>query len=323
MKVVITDYEYDNIDNEKKIIAEAGFDLYAYQCNSEDELIEKCRDADGVIVQYCEITARVIDAMEHCRIIIKYGIGVNNIDSAAATRKGIYVCNVPDYGVDEVSNHAITMIMMLSKKMIRITNSLRAGTWGYQCVEPLYRFRNKTLGLVGFGRIPRMVAEKMKNFGLEIVAYDPYVPEKAAQDLGVKLVDFDTLVKMSDYISVHCPLTDDTTHLFNRGVFQKMKNTACIVNTARGPIVDQEDLIEALKNGEIAGAGLDVYEKEPITKDNPLLQMDNVICTPHCAWYSEDAIVAVQSGAAKEVVNVLQGNMPWHAVNMTALKNQN
>lgn len=321
MKVIITDYEYENVEKEKKIVEEAGFSFCAYQCKSEEDLIQACKDADAVIVQYSEITKTVIQAMEHCQVIIKYGIGVNNIDTEAASEKEIYVCNVPDYGVDEVSNHAVTMIMALSKKLIQIDRSLKNGVWGYQPIEPLYRMAGKTLGLVGIGRIPSSVAKKMKGFDLRILAYDPFVSQEEGRKRGVEMTDFETLVKESDYISIHCPLTEDTTHLFNEAVFKKMKNTAVLVNTARGAIIDEEALIQALQVGEIAGAGLDVFEKEPIEKDNPLLHMNQVICTPHCAWYTLEAIDAVQSKAALEAVNVLQGNAPWNAVNRKKVEN--
>ena len=318
MKVVITDYEYDNVEKERKIVEEAGFSFCAYQCGSEDELIRACREADAVIVQYSEMTERVIRAMEHCQMIVKYGIGVNNIDTEAASEKGIYVCNVPDYGVDEVSNHAIAMILALSKKLIRIDRSLKNGIWGYQPIEPLYRMAGKTLGLVGLGRIPSAVARKMSGFDLRILAYDPFVSRDEGRRRGAEMTDFETLVRESDYISIHCPLTEETKHLFREDVFKKIKNTAILVNTARGPIVDEKALAEALRRGEIAGAGLDVFEQEPAEKGNPLLQMEQVICSPHCAWYSLEAVDAVQSKAALEAVNVLQGNSPWNAVNRKA-----
>ncbi len=318
-KVVITDYEYADVEKERQIIAGAGFRLEALQCKNEQEVIDACRDADAVIVQYCMISRKVIEAMEHCRMVIKYGIGVNNIDSEAATEKGIYVCNVPDYGVDEVSNHAITLLMALSKKLPVIMQAMRRGAWGYESIVPLRRMQGLTLGLVGLGRIPKLVAKKMSNFGLKILAFDPYMSMDEAERLGVRLADFHTLCRESDYISIHCPLTEDTRHIFNKETFREMKPTALLVNTARGPVICEQDLIKALKQGEIAGAGLDVYEDEPLDKNSELLKMEQVICTPHCAWYTEDAVSAVQSKAAEEVVNVLSGNEPWNAVNRKAL----
>lgn len=320
MKVVITDYEYQDVEKERKILKAAGIVLDECQCRTEQALIDACREADGVIVQYCAITERVIRAMERCRVIIKYGIGVNNIDVDAASAKGIYVCNVPDYGVDEVSNHAIAMMLALSRGLKSLNESLTSGAWGYAPVVPLHRMAGSTLGLVGLGRIPSLVAKKMAGFGLRILAYDPFARPEAARELGVELVEFDTLVAESDYISIHCPLTPRTQGLFGPETFRRMKSTAILVNTARGPVIQQQALEEALRTGELAGAGLDVYEQEPLPKDSPLLHMSNVICTPHCAWYTEEAVTAVQEKAAQEAANVLTGHAPWHAVNAAAVK---
>lgn len=320
MKVVITDYEYQDVEKERKILEAAGIVLDACQCRTEQALIDACREADGVIVQYCAITERVIRAMERCRVIIKYGIGVNNIDVDAASAKGIYVCNVPDYGVDEVSNHAIAMMLALSRGLKSLNESLTSGAWGYAPVVPLHRMAGSTLGLVGLGRIPSLVAKKMAGFGLRILAYDPFARSEAARELGVELVEFDTLVAESDYISIHCPLTPLTQGLFGPETFRRMKPTAILVNTARGPVIQQQALEEALRTGELAGAGLDVYEQEPLPKDSPLLHMSNVICTPHCAWYTQEAVTAVQEKAAQEAANVLTGHAPWHAVNAAAVK---
>lgn len=320
MKVVISDFEYTNVDQETKIITEFGAELQACHSKTEEEIIAAVKDADAVIVQYANITKNIINHMQRCKMIIKYGIGVNNIDSEAATAKGIYVCNVPDYGVDEVSNHAIALLMALAKKLPVITKALRGGDWGYTSTVPLFRMAGSTLGLVGLGRIPSMVAQKMSGFGMRILAFDPYMSPETAKKRGVELVDFETLCRESDFISIHCPLTDSTTHIFNEKAFENIKKTAYIINTARGPVIEEKALIEALKSGKIAGAGLDVYENEPISQDNELLKMDNVIATPHCAWYSEAAIFTLQRKVAEEVVNVLKGNRPYNCTNQAVLK---
>lgn len=315
MKVVITDCQYPEVDTERRIITGAGHTLETFQVKNEAELVAATRDADAIIVQYAAMTHAVIEQLENCKIIIKYGIGVNNIDCTAATEHGVYVCNVPDYGTDEVSNHAIALLFALCKKLPQLTKQLEAGEWSYAPAVPLYRMDGATLGLVGFGRIPQLVAKKMVGFGLNIIANDPYISEEAAQAFGVTLVDFDTLCTQSDYISVHCPLTEQTTRLFNAEAFKKMKPTAFLINTARGGILDEQALIKALNSREIAGAGLDVFEQEPPNKDNPLLVMQNVVATPHTAWYSEQAIEALQKKVAEEVVNVLAGNRPWNLCN--------
>ena len=320
MKVVITDYQYEHISQEKSIIEGAGHTLVAYQLKNATELIPLLRDADAVITQYAEINDAVISNMESCRIIIKYGIGVNNIDAVAAAKKGIYVCNVPDYGVEEVANHAVTMLLMLAKKMPILTEAFRNGDWGYSSVVPLQRFAGSTIGLMGFGRIPQLVAKKLGGFDVRLIACDPFISKSACEKLGVKPVSFDELIKQSDYISIHCPLIPETEGMFNADVFKRMKVSSCIINTARGPVIDQEALIMALQQGEIRGAALDVFESEPLGMDSPLLHMDQVIATPHCAWYSEESIATLQRKVAEEVVNVLNGNEPWNCTNRGLLK---
>lgn len=317
-KVVITDYQYETIESERRIIEGAGYQLCAYQIKDAEQLIPVCRDADAIITQYSDISASLIQQLEHCEMIIKYGIGVNNIDVEAATKKGIYVCNVPDYGVEEVSDHAVAMMLCLAKKLPVLTKALKAGDWGYGSVIPLQRICGSVVGLLGFGRIPQLVAQKMRGFGIKINAYDPYVEKETAEKAGVSLVDLDTILTESDFISVHMPLTEETKGMINRECFEKMKPTAVLVNTARGGVIDETALIEALQNGKIAGAAVDVYETEPVSSENPLLHMDQVIATPHCAWYSETAITTLQRKTAEEVVNVLQGNPPYHCVNRDA-----
>ena len=314
-KVVITDYQYKDIDTERRIIEDAGFELEDYQIKNDEQLISICQDADAIVTQYSDISKKLIEHLEHCEMIIKYGIGVNNIDVEAADKKGIYVCNVPDYGVEEVSDHAVTMILSLGKKLPILTKALKNGEWGYDSIVPLKRISESTVGLVGFGRIPQLVAKKMKGFGCRILAYDPYTEPQAMEEAGVIRADLETILKESDYLSVHVPLTKDTKGMINHKSFQMMKPTAVIDNTARGGVVDESALISALKSGRIAGAGVDVYETEPVDSNNPLLYMDNVIATPHCAWYSETAIHTLQQKVAEEVVNVLKGNHPVHCVN--------
>lgn len=315
MKVLITDYEYVNIEQEEALVAKLGAELIDLNKRQDLTLQQAVKDADAIIVQYANITREVIAEMTCCKMIIKYGIGVNNIDQVAASEKGIYVCNVPDYGVDEVSNHAIAMIMSLQRKLPLISRILSEGRWSYEPLIPIKRLEGSTLGLLGFGRIPQLLAQKMGNFGMRILTYDPFIGADIAQDLGVQLVDFATLIRESDILSLHCALNDNTKHLINAGVLQQMKPNAIIVNTARGPVIDEQALVEALENGTIAAAGLDTFEQEPIAKDNKLLFMNNVICTPHSAWYSEEAIRAVQRKAAEEVVNILAGNKPFNALN--------
>lgn len=314
-KIVITDYWYESLEMEKKVIEESEFELHDYQCKDETTLIEITRDADVVICQFAPITRRVIEKMENCKAIIRYAIGVDNIDVQAATEKGIYVCNVPDYGVDEVSNHAIALLLSLIRKINLISNSVKNGSWDYSIAKPMYRTKGRTLGLIGLGRIPSLIVKKIAGFEMRLICYDPNVKEETANKMGVKLVDLDTLIKESDYISVNCPLNEQTKHMIDANAFNMMKETAIIINTARGGVICEKDLIDALQKGKIAAAGIDVAEKEPIDTDNPLLKMDNVIVTPHFAWYSEEAVESLQRMVAQEAVRILNGEMPKNPVN--------
>lgn len=315
-KVVISDYYYEDLEMERGVLAQIPeVELLDYHCKTEEEVIEKAGDADILIVQFAPITRKVIAHLKKCRLIVRYAIGVDNIDVAAATEQGIYVANVPDYSLDEVSNHAVALLMASIKKLPALARHVKEGKWDYSLVKPLYRMDGKTLGLVGFGRIPALVAEKLSGFHLRIVAYDPYVDSEVARRVGVELVDLDTLLTESDYISVHCPLTESTRGMFDKTAFQKMKKTAFFINTARGGVVCEEDLIKALEAGELAGAALDVCEQEPIAPGNPLLHMDNVIVTPHVAWYSEEAVKSLQKKVAEEAARVLRGEKPLHPVN--------
>lgn len=316
LKVVITDYQYPDIDQERDIITEAGFDLMDYQVKAEDDVIPVVRDADAIITQYSIISRKVINQLNHCKMIIKYGIGVNNIDCAAAAERGIFVCNVPDYGIDEVSNHVSALILSLARKLPIITKALKNGEWGYDTAVPVFRLAGSTLGLIGLGRISTLVAKKMSGFSMNILAYDPCISINAAKKAGVTLVSFEELCKRSDFISIHCPLTKSTMHMIDKKAFSNMKKTAYLINAARGSVVCEEDLIEALELGKIAGAGIDVFEEEPVNSCNKLLYMDNVIATPHFAWYSEQAIRNLQKKVAEEVVNVLHGNLPFNSVMM-------
>ena len=315
-KIVITDYQYETIEPQREVVrAFPEAELIDLQCRTEEDVIRLAGDADILLNQYAPMNARVIGALKHCKAIIRYGIGVDTVDIDAATKHGIYVCNVPDYGVDETSNQTIAMILAMARKLPIIHADVRRGGWGLSSGKPMYRFAGSTIGFVGLGRIASAVVEKLRPFGLKMIAYDPYIAADKAEAMGVKLVDFDTLLKTSDYVTIHCPATAENRHMFNAEAFSLMKPTAYLINCARGSIVDTQALIEALQTGKIAGAALDVIEKEPIEKDNPLLAMDNVIIVSHFGGYSEEAIVSLQTKAAQEAVNILSGNKPFNAVN--------
>jgi D-3-phosphoglycerate dehydrogenase len=318
-KVVITESYHPTLDNELDELKEIDAELILKQCKTEDEVIEATRDADGVMVQHAKITRKVIQQLEKCQIIARYGVGYDNVDVKAATEKGIMVSNVPDYCVDEVSSHAIALLMTLSRKIVLLNNSVKTGKWTYLVAEPVYQLTGKTLGIVGLGRIGTAAAKKGLGLGLKVNVYDPYVSKS---ELDVKFVSLSTLLGTSDFVSLHCPLTDETYHIFSREEFKKMKNSAFLINTARGPVIDEKALYDALKNGQIAGAAVDVTEPEPPSPDNPLLALDNYIITPHTAWYSEESQVQLQRETTRAVVAVLKGGKPRSLVNPEALMNR-
>ncbi|CAM4300242.1 C-terminal binding protein [Paenibacillus tarimensis] len=315
LKVVVTDYEYENLEPEREVFEPLGIELIPAQCHTEREVIEAAKDAHGLISQYAPITRNVIENLPHCKVISRYGIGVDTIDVKAASDRGIIVGNVPDYCIDEVSDHALALLLTGARKIIPLHQAIQKGKWDYKIGVPIYRLRGLVLGLVGFGRIPQQVARKAQAFGLRVIAYDPFIPGGVAESFEVKLVQLDELCAQSDFISVHAPLLASTRGMIGEEQFRRMKKGAIIVNTARGPIIQEEALIRALQERTISGACLDVVEQEPIDESNPLLSMDNVILTPHISWYSEESQNELKRKTAQNVARVLIGERPDYIVN--------
>jgi len=252
--------------------------------------------------------------LKRCRVIGRFGLGVDNIDIKAAAELGIAVTYVPDYCMQEVSDHAMALLLSLVRKVPLSNKLVQSGRWEVSPVVPIHRLTGRVLGLVGFGNIPRMLAPKAKAFGLRVVTHDPYVSQEALAAAGVEGVGFDELLAMSDFVSIHAPLMPATRGLFNRDVFRKMKKGAMLINTARGPLVDEEALIAALDSGQLGGAALDVVTTEPLPKDSKLLGRDNVILTPHTAFYSVEALNELQTKCATDVARVLSGEPPVYPV---------
>ena len=315
-KVVVTDYEFATLAPEKEVLDKVGVEFVAVQCRTEEEVIEAAKDADGIINQYAPITRKVIENLNNCKVISRYGVGVNTIDVDAATEHGIIVGNVTDYCMDEVSDHAFALIMACARKVVLLNDAVKNGNWDYKVSVPIYRLRGRVLGLIGLGRIPQSLAAKAQAFGIKVVAFDPFVPAHVAEGLNVELLDLNELCAQADFISVHAPLIDSTKGMIGEEQFNVMKKEAFIVNTARGPVIDEKALITALQEGKIAGAGLDVLEEEPIQADNPLLKMDNVILNPHVAWYSEEAELELKRKTAGNVADVLSGFYPTYLFNV-------
>ena len=305
------------IKEESEELAKVNAELVRADCATESEIIEAAKDADAIITAFAQITRRVMEMLPKCKVIVRYGIGFDTIDIDAATDNGILVVNIPDFCLEEVSNHAITLLLVCAKKLVLLNNYTKQGRWAEakQAQAPMGSIYGQTLGLVGCGSIGRMTARKAQCFSLKVLGYDPYVDKSLAKEHGITLVSLPELLKESDFISVHTPLNKETWHLVGEKEFKQMKPTAYFINTSRGPVVDEPALIKALQEKWIAGAGLDVFEKEPVDPDNPLLKMDNVVVTPHSAGYSDAAFKRLRTRVGQEAARVLSGQWPKAVVN--------
>jgi D-3-phosphoglycerate dehydrogenase len=316
--VAVADSVFPNLDLARAVVSRAGAELRLASQPTPEGIVAAAKEADALLVTYAKINADMIREMKKCKIISRFGIGVDNVDIEAATRQGIVVTKVPDYCIDEVSDHAMALLLSLVRKIPFSSARAHAGRWEMPAVTPIHRLRGTVLGLVGFGRIPQLVAPKAKAFGMRVMAYDPYVPLNVMEQAGVGRLEFAELLKISDYISIHSPLVPETHHLFSDEVFRQMKPGALIVNTSRGPVVDEAALARALDAKQLAGAALDVLEQEP-PMNSPLFGRDNVILTPHTSFYSVESLEELQTKAAEEVVRVLSGQPPRNPVNPEAL----
>jgi len=315
-QVMITDCDHGSIEEEKEELGRIGTELILAQIRKEEDLIRVCKEADGLINQYAILNRNVLDHLTKCKVVARYGVGVDSIDLKAATDLGIIVANVPDYCIDEVASHAVAMLLTLIRKTVFFDRKVKSSQWDFRQGPPIHRIQGKTLGLIGCGKIGFEVAKRMSAFGVKVITFDPYL-EKVSE--GIELEDFDTVLKESDFISIHCPLNDSTRHLIGDEALKKMEKKPMIINTSRGPIVDEKALIQALEQGLISGAGLDVLEKEPPDDQNSLLKMENVILSPHVGFYSEESISELKRRTAKNVADVLRGKRPGSVVNREVL----
>lgn len=314
LKVVITDHAYMNFENDMKEFEAYGAELVIAQCTSADELIEISHDADILMNSDLPITRKVIEAMPNLKLITRYGIGVDHIDVEAATEHEIYVTNVPNYCQVDVADHALALILSLSQKVVQLNEKVKQGRWDFSDGAPLHRLQTQTVGLISYGGIARILSKKLQAIGFTVIAYDPYL-ENVRDILDVELVSLEALMKRSDVISVHAPLVKETYHLIDQEMFALAKPHAILINAGRGAVVNEADLIEALENGVIAAAGLDVLEVEPIEKNHPFLTMEQVVLTPHFAFYSEQAMNELQEKTKLNVIAMLEGRKPHYIVN--------
>ncbi|MEK7220161.1 MAG: C-terminal binding protein [candidate division NC10 bacterium] len=318
---VSTDHHRFPIGVERDILAQVGCTLVPAICKSEEEIIAACRDAHAILNSSAKISRRVIQELKEALVICRYGIGVDTVDIPAATEQGIIVANVPDFCFDQVADTAMSLILSVPRKVTYLSTLIRQGVYNREVAEPIHNFRGATLGLVAFGNIPRNLIRKAIPFGFRVLASDPYLTPESVREYPVTLVDLDTLLRESDIVSVHTPLTDETRHMFDEAAFRKMKPSAYFMNLGRGPVHDQKALTRALKEGWIAGAGLDVLEKEPPDPGDPILTLDNVVFTPHYASYTEEAYHELRVKTAENAAAVLRGEFPKYLYNPEVREN--
>ena len=312
--IAVTDSPFPSLDPAKAALARVDPELRMAQSASAEDILAVARDADAILVTYAKLPGELLRQLTRCRAIGRFGLGVDNIDIPAAAALGISVTYVPDYCMQEVSDHAMALLLATARKVPLSNKLVQSGRWEVPPIVPIHRLSGRVLGLVGFGNIPRALAPKARAFGLRVVTHDPYVSPDVLSAAAVDGVSFDRLLEMSDFVSIHAPLMPSTRGLFNADVFHKMKKGAVLINTARGPLVDEAALIAALDTGQLGGAALDVVTTEPLTKDSKLLGRDNVILTPHTAFYSVEALEELQTKCAADVARVLSGEQPVYPV---------
>lgn len=319
-RIVYTDHTFDELDVERELLATVDAEVIDGE-QRDVPLPELVKGADAILVMFETVDADLMDEMPECQIISRTGIGLDNIDIDAATERDIIVTNVPDYCIEEVSDHAMAMMLALSRKVVDYTNQVANGGWDVSEGRSIHRLSDQTLGLIGFGNIARRVCQKATSFGLDVLAYDPYLSDEEIQDLGAEpTAALDDMLSKSDIVSVHSPLTQETEGLVSSDELEVMQESAYLINVARGGIVDEDALVRALDAEGIAGAGLDVLVEEPPSADHPLRDHDRVILTPHAAWYSAESVKELREKATTNVIDVLKGDTPSYPVNLDKIE---
>ena len=314
-KVVVSDNRHGDYSIESGILEKCGARVVVENCMTEEDMMEKCKDADGILLDIAPMSGKVVDALEKCKIVSRYGVGYDNVDVEACTKKRIYVSNVPDYCEEDVSDLALAHLLACARGVAAKDRQIREGGWNLGR-ENIFRIKGKTLALLGFGRISRCLFRKVSCMGLkEILVYDPYLSRELIESTGAKKVSFETALKQADYISLHMPLTPETKGIIDKKAFSIMKKTAILINTSRGPLIDEEALIDALENKKIACAGLDTHNTEPLPADSPLKRLDNCVLTDHTGYNTQEAIIDLKTKAACNIKNVLEGREPEYWIN--------
>lgn len=313
-ELVVTDYDFPDLSIEEDVLAGTDVELRGEQARTPEEVIEAAAGADGLLVQYADISADVFEAIPELEAVGRYGIGVDSVDLDAATAHGVQVLNVPDYCLEEVPTHALSLLLTCVRKISMYDAKIKDGTWDWTVGKPIPRITGSTLGLVGFGKLPQRLIELVAGFDLDVLIYDPYVDAEDIEAKGAEKVTFDELLDRSRYVSVHAPLTDETRNMFDDDAFESMREDAILVNTARGGLIDIEALNRAIRAGDIAGAGLDVLPEEPPDPDS-VIDYDSIVYTPHVAWYSESSIETLRRTVTEDVLRVVRGESPKNPVN--------
>jgi len=319
MRIVVTECDHDAFDAEYAVVRGSGAEFVIAQSRNSDELVANAAGAAGILVQYASITAEVMDALPDLRVVGRYGVGVDSVDVDAATERGIAVCNVPDYGTESVSDHAIGLALSAARGIPRLDRGVRAGSFDLAAVRPLYQTAGRVFGVVGVGLIGTATARKARGLGYEVIGHDIKAAPGEASFHGAPAVSLDELLERSQVVSMHVPLTDQTRHMIGAEQFARMRRDALVVNTSRGGVIDTDALVEALRAGTILGAAIDVHEQEPVPADHPLLTFDSVVLTPHLAWYTEESYGELKRRTAQNVVDVLAGRVPRNILNPEVL----
>jgi D-3-phosphoglycerate dehydrogenase len=307
LRFVITDYGFPNVTIEQQIIESAGGELRKFQCKTEQDVIDAAKNSDAILVQFAPITSSVIDHLSRCKVIVRYGVGTDNVALDAARSRGIIVCNVPHYCIDEVADHTFALAMALTRQIPAIDREVRGGFWSSTPRRSMSASRQMTFITIGFGRIARAVLERAQACKFNIATCDPYLPANAELPMGINNLSMEQALATADILSLHAPLTAATHHMINANTLPALKPTSVLINTARGGLVDTVALADALNQGQLGGAGLDVFEQEPLPQTHPLLKCPNVLLTSHVAWYSEISGKELQRMAAEEAVRALSG----------------
>ncbi|MCH2665595.1 C-terminal binding protein [bacterium] len=315
-KVLVTDYAWDNLDIERSVLNEIGVDLVEALDGEEETLVGLAQGCVGILTCWAQTTEKVIAAaLPDLQGVVRYGVGLDNIAIPFATRNGIPVAYVPDYCYIDVAEHVMALMLSIARKVTPFDRSIRSGSWSIQDRLPLNRLTERTLGLVGFGQIAQEVVPRARAFGMRVIAHSRSLTDERAGAVGAESVSLDVLLEESDFVSIHTPLTDETRGMIDEMALKRMKNTAFLINTSRGDVIDESALFSAVESSEIAGAALDVRTSEPPEEGDQLIHHENVIHTPHAAFYSAESLEELQRKAALEVKRVLAGEEPIQLVN--------